>query len=519
VGVFNVDIITISLFIFLFVVFTFLGFYGARWRKGDLNLLHEWGLAGRRLGTLLAFLLVGADLYTAYTFVAIPSLYYGSGALGFYAVPYVAMTFGIALLTMPRLWIVSRNRGYVTVADFIKDRLNSKSLSILVAIVGSIAELPYIALQIVGMSAVLFVILYGLGFTSNLSLINDVSLTVAFLILAAFTFTSGLRGATLSAVLKDVLIFLTVIVSIIVIPISIGGFNNAFSAIASVKGSALTYETLNPKIATAFLSLALGSSFALYLYPHSINGSLSAESEKKLKLSISLLPLYGVGLALLALFGILIYAVPQAFNLVKLTNNGQLVVPSLIASTLPDWFVGIALLGIFIGGMVPAAIMAIAVANLLTRNVIKEFRPNMNPRRETSLAKWISAIFKFLALAFVFIVPATYAVQLQLLGGIIITQLLPVTFISLYTNKIEPRSALAGAIIGLISGITLTLIANNFGPLTTSVYPTPIGSIYIALIALSINLVVTFVGTAIALASGWRPAMKVKEEELTKVVS
>jgi len=342
---------------------------------------------------------------------------------------------------------------------------------------------------------------------------------VAFLILAAFTFTSGLRGATLSAVLKDVLIFLTVIVSIIVIPISIGGFNNAFSAIASVKGSALTYETLNPKIATAFLSLALGSSFALYLYPHSINGSLRAESEKNLKLSISLLPLYGVGLALLALFGILIYAVPQAFNLVKLTNNGQLVVPSLIASTLPDWFVGIALLGIFIGGMVPAAIMAIAVANLLTRNVIKEFRPNMNPRRETSLAKWISAIFKFLALAFVFVVPATYAVQLQLLGGIIITQLLPVTFISLYTNKIEPRSALAGAIIGLISGITLTLIANNFGPLTTSVYPTPIGSIIYSAIALSINLVVTFVGTAIALALGWRPAMKVKEEELTKVVS
>jgi len=44
--------------------------------------------------------------------------------------------------------------------------------------------------------------------------------------------------------------------------------------------------------------------------------------------------------------------------------------------TIPSWFTGIALLGIFIGGLIPAAIMAMSQANLLTRNIIKEIRPN-----------------------------------------------------------------------------------------------------------------------------------------------
>ena len=87
----------IAVFVAFFAVFVFLGFYGSRWRKGDLSQLHEWALAGRRLGATLAFFLLGADIYTAYTFVAVPSSLYAKGALYFFAVPYVAMTFGVAL--------------------------------------------------------------------------------------------------------------------------------------------------------------------------------------------------------------------------------------------------------------------------------------------------------------------------------------------------------------------------------------------------------------------------------------
>ncbi|MDG6999706.1 MAG: sodium:solute symporter [Nitrososphaerota archaeon] len=477
----------ISVFVVLFAVFVFLGFYGSRWRKGDLGQMHEWALAGRRLGSTLVFFLVGADLYTAYTFVAVPSGVFASGSLYFFAVPYVAITFGVALAFMPKLWTVSKQNGYITGSDFVKDRFKSRLLAVLIAITGIVAVLPYIALQIVGMQAVLAAMLYGVGgATQN---VEEISLIVAFVILAAFTFTSGLRGATLTAVFKDILIWFTVIVTIAAVVSQIGGFGTAF---ANVKPN---YVTLPSSLVSGYATLVLGSALALYLYPHAVNGVLSAENEHKLRLSTSFLPLYGIGLALLALFGILIYSEPTALSFLNhfpAATRGIYVVPSLIINALPGWLAGIALLGVFVGGLVPAAIMAIAQANLLTRNIIKELKPNLTQKGEASIAKWASAAFKFIALGFVFAAPATYAIQLQLLGGILIIQLLPSLFIGLYTDWFKKEALILGLLGGIVSGIYMAIEANmKFGALKTSLFSTTFGSLYIAIIAVGINLLIT----------------------------
>ena len=71
---------TLIVFLVLFVLVTVLGFVAAHWRKGDLNQLHEWGLGGRRFGTVVTWFLMGGDLYTAYTFIAVPALVFGAGA-------------------------------------------------------------------------------------------------------------------------------------------------------------------------------------------------------------------------------------------------------------------------------------------------------------------------------------------------------------------------------------------------------------------------------------------------------
>src|SRR5262245_4550301 len=64
----------IIVFVLLFGLVTVLGFVAAHWRRGDLTELHEWGLAGRRLGTIITWFLLGGDIYTAYTFIAVPGL-------------------------------------------------------------------------------------------------------------------------------------------------------------------------------------------------------------------------------------------------------------------------------------------------------------------------------------------------------------------------------------------------------------------------------------------------------------
>jgi SSS family solute:Na+ symporter len=495
-----------GIFLGFFVIFVFLGFYGARWRRGDLSQLHEWALAGRRLGTFLVWFLVGADLYTAYTFIAVPSGVFASGALYFFAVPYVATTFAVASVTMPVLWRWSRLRNYVTAADFVQDRFNSKLLAGFIAATGIVAEFPYIALQIVGMQAVLTIML--LGIVKNIKLVSDLALTIAFIILAAFTYTSGLRGATLTAVFKDALVFLGVIAILAAAPFAISGaFSTAFKAAtlaaSTTKGLlASGVDFLKTPFAAAYTTLWVGSALALYLYPHAVNGALSAESDKKLALSTALLPIYGVALALLAMYGILVYGDTSAMKILSLfppSARGSLVIPTLAVTTLPEWLAALALLGVFVGGLVPAAIMAMSQANLLVRNLVKPLYPGITPQGETRVAKWASVVFKFLALGFVFIVPATYAIWLQLLGGIIITQTLPSVFLGLVTDRLDKYSLMVGWAVGLGLGVYLFVtphIPAAFSPL----YPIAGHLVYIAVIALAVNLLIVLVGTGIAMA-------------------
>ena len=126
--------------------------------------LDEWGLGGRSFGTWVTWFLLGGDLYTAYTFVAVPAAMWAFGAVnGFFAVPYTIILYPIIFIFMSRLWSVSHRHGYVTPADFVEGRSGSRVLSLAVAVTGFLAMMPYIALQLVGIQAVLEVVGVGGG--------------------------------------------------------------------------------------------------------------------------------------------------------------------------------------------------------------------------------------------------------------------------------------------------------------------------------------------------------------------
>src|SRR5205823_10079339 len=211
----------IVVFVVLFLIVTVLGFYAARWRRGDLDQLHEWGLAGGRFGTVVTWFVLGGDLYTAYTFIAVPALLFATGATGFFAVPYTIIVYPFVFVVMPRLWSVARRHHYITAADFVRGRYESRGLALAVAFTGILATMPYIALQLVGIQ----VVLAGMGIQ------GDAPLVIAFVILAAYTYFSGLRAPAMIALVKDVIIYITIIVAIVVIPIKLGGFGNIFAAV------------------------------------------------------------------------------------------------------------------------------------------------------------------------------------------------------------------------------------------------------------------------------------------------
>src|SRR4051794_22654938 len=281
----------------LFAFVAVLGFGAARWKRAQaLDNLDEWGLGGRNFGSWVSWFLIGGDLYTAYTFVAVPALVFGVGALGVFAVPYTIGVFPPAFIVAPRLGAVSHRHGYVTPADFVRGRHGSSSLALAIAITGIVATMPYIALQLVGIGAVL----------KTIGINGEWPLIIAFVILAAYTYQSGLRAPALIAFVKDTLIYIVVIVAVIYIPIKLGGFDDIFGA-ADKKFAASDAPADNVLLANAqtlgYSTLAFGSALALFLYPHSITGVLATRSRDVVRRSMVALPAYSLVLGLLALLG------------------------------------------------------------------------------------------------------------------------------------------------------------------------------------------------------------------------
>src|ERR671928_1685396 len=279
-----------------------MGFAAARWRRAQ-SLMHldEWGLGGRSFGSWITWFLLGGDLYTAYTFVAVPALMFGAGAAGFFAVPYTVVIYPLVFLVVIRLWSVSHVRGYVTPADFVRARFDSPTMALLVALTGIVATMPYIALQLVGIEAVL----KAMGITGEWPIV------LAFAILAAYTYQSGLRAPALIAFVKDTLIYVVVIVAVIYIPIKLHGFHHIFSA-ADAKFTKTPLKTDGVLLKNAqmlgFSTLALGSALAIWLYPHSVTGVLAANRRDTIRRNMAALPAYTFVLGLLALLGLMAIA-------------------------------------------------------------------------------------------------------------------------------------------------------------------------------------------------------------------
>src|ERR1700754_3443844 len=220
--------VELSVFAVLFLVVTVLGFVASRWQRGEtLDHLDEWGLGGRKFGAWVTWFLIGGDLYTAYTFVAVPALLFSAGATGFFALPYTIIAYPLVFLPVLRMWSVSRARGYVTPADFVRGRYGSSLLALLVAITGIVATMPYIALQLVGLEAVL----RSMGFNGS-GIVGHLPLLIAFIILAVYTYQSGLRAPALIAFVKDILIYLVILVAVIYLPAKLGGWDAIFGAAA-----------------------------------------------------------------------------------------------------------------------------------------------------------------------------------------------------------------------------------------------------------------------------------------------
>ena len=499
----------LAVLIGLFLLVTVMGFWASNWRRAEsLASLDEWGLGGRKFGTWVTWFLLGGDLYTAYTFVAVPAAMFAFGSVsGFFAVPYTIILYPIIFIFMARLWSVSYRHGYVTAADFVRGRYGSKELSLAIAITGILATMPYIALQLVGIQAVLEVV--GLGGSGSV-IAKDLPLFIAFALLAAYTYSAGLRAPAVIAFVKDALIYLVILVAIVYLPSTVGGWGHIFAA-AQQKMNSINPATGRPigvfippaQSYWAYATLALGSALALFMYPHSITATLSSRSRNTIRRNAMILPAYSFVLGLLALLGWVAIAAGTKPIGLDGVPNAQLVIPQLFEDSFPAWFAGVAFAAVAIGALVPAAIMSIAAANTFTRNIYREWiKPHATHAEEANVSKLVSLGVKAFALVFVLTLDKQNAINFQLLGGIWILQTFPAIVFGLYTRWFHRWGLLAGWAGGMIYG---TVAAYNLvNPVTGNHFAGSVSMIpvigqmgYIALTAFTMNALIAAAVTVV----------------------
>ena len=394
------------------------------------------------------------------------------------------------------LWAVSRKHGYVTAGDFVPGRYGRRGLELAVAFTGILATMPYIALQLVGLEKVIL----ALGFSGPGSMAHA-PLTIAFVILALYTYTSGFRAPAMIAFVKDAMIYIFILAAIVIFPTSSAA--SARSSRRRTRPSAKPAANpkpaaglmLKPSQVSPYITLAIGSAMALFMYPHALTGALAASSGRAIRFNTMALPAYSFVLGLVALLGLMAIAAGVE------VGTPQDAVPQLVLWAFPDWFAGFCFAAIALGALVPAAVMSIGAANTFTRNVWKPFvNPQMSPREESTLAKLASLAVKVGALAVIFFMPTQFALDLQLLGGVWMVQIFPAMILGLYTRWFSGAGLLIGWAAGMIVGTALSWAGTAWVPVHALKWDLPfVGAVdpglgfaaYNGLTAVILNLVLS----------------------------
>jgi solute:Na+ symporter, SSS family len=465
----NTPLIITAVIVALAVV---IGFASHGRRRMDLE---QWTVAGRRYGGLLLWVLGAGEIYTTFTFLGAAGYAYAKGGPVFYILGYGALAYVISFFLLPPLWRYAKRNGLYTQADYFTSRFSSPWLGMLAAVVGVLFVVPYGTLQLEGLGDIVTTVTNG-------KVTSDTAMIVAFGLVALFVFTSGLRAAAWTSVLKDILLIVAVLIIGIGLPLKyFGSYHGLISAVNHTHPGALALPGLSGKLGVPWMiSTLLLTSMGFYMYPHAFQATYSARSTRAIRRNATFLPLYQI--LLLAMFFVgftALLIVPGLkgdktnFALLDLVHKGE-----------PPWITGLVGGAGALAAIVPAAAIALAAATLVGRNV---YRGIIRPQATQESVLLVSRIFVLVVMAaslYIAIVSPGLIVNLLLTAYDGVTQFFPAVVASLLWRRTSKAGVAAGLVLGVVLVLYLVISGRD-----------PIWGLNAGIVALAANALVTVAGS------------------------
>lgn len=448
-------------------------------RRGHTMTLEQWSVAGGGFGSLLVFLLMAGELYTTFTFLGGSGWAYGKGAPAMYILCYPALAYSLSYFLLPAIWRASRGRGFVSQADFFVDRYGSRTLGVLVALVGVAALVPYLVLQFKGLGIIVSEASYGRVSPSAAIWAGAAALIV-------YVVVSGVRGSAWTAALKDALILVVVVAMGLYLPHHwYGGIGPMFDAIDRARPQFLTLGGTG-RSASWFISTVLLTSIGVYTWPQFFGGVYTARSDDVFRKNAVVLPLYQ--LVVLFVFFVGFAATLKVPGLVG--ADGDLSLFRIAKMSFPPWAIGVIGAAGLLTALVPGSMLLISAATILAKNVYKEIVPSASERRVAVIAR---ATVPVLTLVSVLLTlhGGQAIVALLLMGYNVVTQLFPALVLALGPSpRISARAALAGIVGGEVTVAAMSLSGSTLATLLPG-WPAAITELNVGVVALAVNVAIT----------------------------
>ncbi len=445
---------------------TAIGFLAGSRQRMDLE---QWTVGGRGFGTALVFLLMAGEVYTTFAFLGLSGWAYSRGGPALYGLAYLSLAYVASFFILPQLWEVGRRHRIQTQPDFFNTVYRNPYLAGFVCVVGILAFVPYIQLQLAGIGIIVSVTSFGhIG--------RIAAMSVGTILLVAFVFANGVRAVAWVSVVKDFLMVIAALAIGVGIPLAhFGGIGAMFAALAHARPGHLVMPGATSNLGHSwYISTVFLTSLGFYMWPHAFGSTFTARSADTLRRNAVMLPIYSLTLVLMFFAG---FAVVLILPRLRDGDVGLLTVAS---STFPPWFLGV------IGGagaltaMVPAAILLLTAATLFAKNLYRPlFAPAMSDERVGRLARAMVVVLGATSLGLA-IHGASTLVSLLLTGYAMVTQFFPGVVLGLYWRRVTATGVFSGMIVGVLVAVVLM-----------SSHRDPIAGLNAGFVALCINFAVT----------------------------